>query len=230
MLVDDQRPSPPNGKQSLAANREADPKVLIVAGQHGANALGLQRVLGLGQYRTAWTWLHKLRRAMVRPGRERLVGTAGTDEIDVGGKKVGACGRLLGKKAVVAVAVEENEAGIGRVRLKRVPNAAAASLEACLLEAVEPGSTIRTDGWRCCSRLQELGYRHDKAVMGGDGELVERMFPRVHRVAAVLKRWLLGARRSAGTWTATWTNSLPASMVGPPAPTACCSTDCDGRR
>ena len=44
----------------------------VVSQKNGASALGLQRVLGLGSYRTAWTWLHKLRRAMVRPGREHL--------------------------------------------------------------------------------------------------------------------------------------------------------------
>ena len=86
---------------------------------------------------------------------------------------------------------------MGRIRLKRVPNAAAASLEEFLLEAVEPGSTIRTDGWRSYSRLQQLGYRHAKAVVGGDRELVEREFPRVHRVAALLKRWLLGTHQGA---------------------------------
>ena len=169
----------------------------VTTQKHGASALGLQRVLGLGQYRTAWTWLHKLRRAMVRPGRERLAGTVEADEIYIGGKEVGARGRSLGKKAVVAVAVEENGAGMGRIRLKRVPNAAAASLEDFLLEAVKPGSTIRTDGWRSYSRLRQLGYRHDKAVMGGDRELVEREFPRVHRVAALLKRWLLGTHQGA---------------------------------
>lgn len=169
----------------------------VTTQKHGASALGLQRVLGLGQYRTAWTWMHKLRRAMVRPGRERLTGTVEADEIYVGGKEVGARGRSLGKKAVVAVAVEERGAGMGRVRLKRVPNAAAASLEDFLLEAVEPGSTIRTDGWSSYSRLQKLGYRHDQAVLGGDRELVERVFPRVHRVAALLKRWLLGTHQGA---------------------------------
>ena len=115
---------------------------------------------------------------MARPGRERLAGTVEADEIYVGAKEAGARGRSLGKKAVVAVAVEENGAGMGRVRLKRVPNAAAATLEDFPLEAVESGSTIRTDGCRSYSRLQKLGCRHDKAVMGGDPELVERVLPR----------------------------------------------------
>ncbi len=86
---------------------------------------------------------------------------------------------------------------MGRIRLTRVPNAAAASLEDLMLEAVKPGSTIRTDGWGSYSPLQQLGYRHDRAVMGGDRELVEQEFPRVHRVAALLKRWLLGTDQGA---------------------------------
>src|SRR6476620_71609 len=44
----------------------------ITSQKNGVSALGLQRVLGIGSYRTAWTWLHKLRHAMVRPGRDRL--------------------------------------------------------------------------------------------------------------------------------------------------------------
>ena len=43
-----------------------------IAQKNGASALGLQRVLGLGSYKTAWSWLHKLRRAMVRPGRAEV--------------------------------------------------------------------------------------------------------------------------------------------------------------
>ena len=52
----------------------------LVSQKNGASALGLQRVLGLGSYKTAWTWLHKFRRAMVRPGRDRLSGRVEVDE------------------------------------------------------------------------------------------------------------------------------------------------------
>ena len=119
------------------------------------------------------------------------------DEIYIGGKGVGTRVRSHAKKAVVAAAVEENGAGMGRIRHQRVPNAAGAGLGDFLLEAIEPGSTVRTDGWRSYSRLQKLGYRHDKTVMGGGRELVEREFPRVHCVTALLKRWLLGAHQGA---------------------------------
>ena len=130
-------------------------------------------------------------------GARAALGQRGADEVHVGGKEQGARGRSLGKKALVAVAVEEDGAGMGRVRLQRIPDASAASVEAFLLEAVEEGSAIRTDGWPSYARLRELGYRHDKAVTGGDPDRIERDFPRVHRVAALLKRWLLGTHQGA---------------------------------
>jgi transposase-like protein len=57
--------------------------------KHGLSALGLQQLLGLGSYQTAWTMLHKLRTAMVRPGRERLHGPVEVDETYVGGIEEG---------------------------------------------------------------------------------------------------------------------------------------------
>ena len=169
----------------------------VTTQKNGASALGLQRVLGLGQYKTAWTWLHKLRHAMVRAERDRLTGCVEVDAIYVGGKERGAPGRSRGKKALVAVAAEEAGAGIGRIRLRRVPDASAASLEAFILEAVEPGSSVRTDGWPSYSQLHALGYRHRKAVTAGDPQRLDSDFPRVHRVAALLKRWLLGTHQGA---------------------------------
>ena len=81
------------------------------AQKNGAGALGLQRVLGLGQCQSAWTWLHKLRRAIVRPGHERLSGTVEAHEVFVGGKAQGVCGRSLAKPDLVAIAVEEDGSG-----------------------------------------------------------------------------------------------------------------------
>ena len=76
-----------------------------------ASALGLQSILGLGSYRTAWALLHKLRRAMVRPGRERRSGRVEVDETYVGGAEEGLRGRQTQKKALVAIAAEEDGAG-----------------------------------------------------------------------------------------------------------------------
>ncbi len=98
--------------------------------KYGANALGLQRVLNLGSYHTAWQWLHKLRRAMVRPGRDKLSSIVEIDETYVGGKKKpGKRGRGAAGKALVGIAVEDKSVeGIGRIRLRHLEDASEGSL------------------------------------------------------------------------------------------------------
>jgi transposase-like protein len=161
----------------------------------GVSALGLQRVLGLGSYHTAWNWLHKLRRAMVRPGRDRLSGVIEVDEIFVGGERPGKRGRGAAGKALVGIAVQESERGIGRIRMQRVTDASGESLEPAVWEMVEPGSVVRTDGWRGYSGLAELGYQHE--VVRKNPDLGENLLPFVNRVASLLKRWLLGTHQGA---------------------------------
>ena len=95
----------------------------VTSQKTGASALGLQSILGLGSYGTAWALLHKLRRAMVRPGRERLTGRVEVDETFVGGEEKGVRGRQTLKKALVVIAAEEDGAGIGRIRMKRIRRA-----------------------------------------------------------------------------------------------------------
>ncbi len=90
----------------------------VTAQKNGVSALGLQRVLGLRSYQTAWAWLHKLRRAMVRPGRERLAGTVEVDETFLGGLEEGVRGRGTEKKALIVVAAQEEGRGVGRIRLR----------------------------------------------------------------------------------------------------------------
>lgn len=161
----------------------------------GVSALGLQRALGLGSYRTAWTWLHKLRRAMVRPGRDRLSGTVEVDEIYVGGERPGKRGRGAAGKALVVVAAEVEGPRIGRIRLGRVADASAANLTPAVEAAVTPGSTIVTDEWNGYHRLPASGYVHQ--VIPRQAPVGENPLPRVHRVASLLKRWLLGTHQGA---------------------------------
>jgi transposase-like protein len=172
----------------------------ITAQKQGASALELQRVLGLGSYVTAWTWLHKLRRAMVRPGRDRLQGRVELDELFVGGIEEGVRGRQTETKALVAVACEERGKGIGRIRLRRIPDASGSSLEAFIAEAVEPGSLVHTDGWEGYAGLTTKGYRH-RVTVAETPRLASRLFPRVHLVASLLKRWLLGTHQGAVSHT-----------------------------
>jgi transposase-like protein len=162
----------------------------------GTSALTLQRLLGLGSYQTAWAWQHKLRRAMVRPGRDRLSGRVEVDESFVGGLG-GAEGRSTATKALIVVATEEVGHGIGRIRMRRIPNASAASLGAFVHEAIEPGSEIHTDGWHGYDRLKTSGYQHRVTYLRGDAELAMEQLPRVHRVVSLLKRWLLGTHQGA---------------------------------
>ncbi len=171
---------------------------LVTSQKPGASALGLQRVLGLASYQTAWTWLHKLRRAMVRPGRERLQGTVEVDETYVGGEEEGVRGRETRKKAIVVIAVEVHEPkGFGRLRMKRIPDCSAASLTPFVRQAVESGSTVHTDGWGGYSDLAKHGYRRTVTVLSATNDPAHVVMPGVHRVAALLKRWLLGTHQGA---------------------------------
>jgi len=169
----------------------------VVSQKNGASALGLQQVLGLGSYRTAWTWLHKLRRAMVRPGREPLDGIVEVDETFVGGTEPGGGRRHVGSKALVVIAAEVRGQGTGRIRMQRVPSLAADSLLPFVQEAVVAGTQIVTDGLQSYRGLPALGYVHDRRIKLGDGASDEPVLPRVHRVASLLKRWLLGTHQGA---------------------------------
>ncbi len=171
----------------------------VTAQKNGASALGLQRILGLGSYKTAWAWLHKLRRAMVRPGRDRLQGWVEADETYVGGLEEGVSGRQTETKALVAVACEQDGPGMGRIRLRRIADASAASLLAFLEESIEPGSVVHTDGWEGYRSLEAKGYRHKVTVLQGRQATPSQLMPRVHRVASLLKRWLLGTHQGAGS-------------------------------
>jgi len=162
-----------------------------VTGQkNGASALGLKRMLGLGSYRTAWTWLHKLRRAMVRPGRDRLSGLVEVDETYVGGEKPGKRGRGAAGKVLVGIAAEDKgQEGIGRIRLGILADPSADSLTPFVQERVDPGSTIRTDDWGGYTRLKSVGYHREIVDPTG--------LKFVHLAASLLKRWLLGTHQGA---------------------------------
>jgi transposase-like protein len=161
----------------------------------GVSALGLQRVLGLGSYHTAWKWLHKLRRAMVRPGRDRLSGVVEVDEIFIGGERSGKRGRGAGGKTLVVIAAQHGEKGIGRIRLCQVANAAGESLEPAVQSMIEPGTEVHTDAWRGYNGLSALGYKH--RVIRETPDMGDNLLPLANRIASLLKRWLLGTHQGA---------------------------------
>ncbi len=166
----------------------------VVSQKNGMSALGLQRVLGLGSYKTAWLLVHKLRRAMVRPDRDRLVGTVEVDETYWGGEEQGVIGRLTHTKTLILVAAEHDGRGVGRIRMRRLPDLTKASLHGFIRQAVAPGSTVRTDGLPAYRGL--VDYAHVPAVQRRQSP-GEYLLPRVHRVVSLLKRWLAGTHQGA---------------------------------
>jgi len=169
----------------------------VTVQKNGASALGLQKILGLKSYETAWTWLHKFRRAMVRPGRELLSGRVEVDECYIGAPEEELRGRGGADKTLVVVAVEEYGPGIGRIRFRQIPNASAATLNHFLQDSVAPGSVVHTDGWKGYRKVSDLGYEHEVTVLKGKKEDPSELLPRVHLVISLLKRWLMGTHQGA---------------------------------
>jgi transposase-like protein len=171
----------------------------VTTQKNGASALGLQRVLGLRSYKTAWSWLHKLRRAMVRPGRDRLNGRVEVDETFTAGVDEGIRGRHAGRKTLIVIAAQEDGPGIGRIRMRRIPDASAESLIPFIQQAIEPGSTVHTDGWLGYTGVEAAGYDHEVTFLSRNPKTASDLMPRVHRVASLLKRWLMGTHQGAVT-------------------------------
>jgi transposase-like protein len=168
--------------------------------KHGISALGLQRLLGLGSYQTAWTMLRKLRSATVRRGRQRLSGAVEVDETYVGGIEQGRTGRGVEQKFIVVIAIEVlDPKGFGRVRLRRLEDVSSASLTAFVRYAVEPGSEVRTDSWKGYQSLAKKNYLHRPINLSATGDPAHVVMPGVHMVAALLKRWLLGTHHGSIT-------------------------------
>jgi len=163
----------------------------ICANKNGISALNLMRLAGLGSYNTAWLCLHKLRRAMIRPGRERLSGIVEADEAYIGGEGEGKRGRGAFGKKIVFVAAEVRGHKIGRIRLSVIPSVSGENLLVAISQSVEEGATIRTDGWKSYNGLRDAGYGHEIVVKNAE-ELSEVLLPKRHLVVSLLKRWILG--------------------------------------
>ncbi len=161
------------------------------------SAVSLQEMLGLGSYRTAWAWLHKLRRVMVRPDRDRLSGSVEVDETYLGGLEEGLCGRQVCSKALIVVAAEEAGKATGRIRMRRIDSASGKELHGFVTGAIEKGSVLHTDGWSGYRGLDQKGYVHEVTPLRGRKHAATELLPRVHRAISLLKRWLLGTHHGA---------------------------------
>jgi transposase-like protein len=169
----------------------------VTTQKNGTSTLGLQRVLGLNRYETAWTIMHRLRRAMVRPGRDLLTGRVEIDECYIGGEEEGLPGRLNLEKSLVVVAAQEDGSGIGRIRMRQIVDASSASLIPFVRDSVALGSVVHTDGWLGYLPLGKEGYQHEITFIKGKKETASVLLPRVHLVVSLLKRWLMGTHQGA---------------------------------
>jgi transposase-like protein len=169
----------------------------VVNQKQGVSALGLQRVLGFASYQTAWAWLHKLRRAMVIPGRELLAGTVEVDESYFGARRPGAAGRGVTGKPIVAIAVEDRGQASGRVRMRRIPDVTKATLTDFVLDHIARGSEVRTDGWQGYFDVGRHPFTHVVTNLSASGDPAHVVMPHVHRVASLVQRWLLGTHQGA---------------------------------
>jgi len=175
---------------------------LVTSSKRGISAMELKRQMGFGSYGTAWAWLHKIRRAMVVTDRKPLGQRVEADETLVGGARPGKPGPGAAGKTVVAGAVETGRGKakgrrLGRLRLARLPNAGAASLEGFLAANVAKPATVATDGWSGYLGLPDAGYGHEPVNLArswGDAAL---RLPAIHLVFSLAKRWLMGTHHGA---------------------------------
>ena len=161
--------------------------------KNGLNALGLQRAMGFKKYETAWEMLHRVRRAMVLPGRTQLNGEVEVDEAFIGGVRKGKRGRGALGKTLVLVCAEVRGTAVGRARLQVIPDATATTLLGEIQTLLEPGCDIVTDGLSSYSGLSAIGYNH--TVSKPTATVGSNLVPKAHRVIALLKRWLLGTHQ-----------------------------------
>jgi len=171
----------------------------IMSQKTGASAKNLQHTMGFRRYETAWIWLHKLRRVMIRLGRDRLKGTVEVDETFIGGEEEGARGRKTTTKALVVIAVEVKEKKLGRIRFRVIPDASADSLAPFVKDNITPSSVVITDGWRGYASLKKHGYQRVVKNISQSGEKASDLLPHVHLVVSLIKRWLMGTHQGAVT-------------------------------
>jgi len=169
----------------------------ITTAKNGMSAKTIEQTLGIS-YVTAWTMLQRFRVAMVNTEREKLSGKVEVDETQVGGVDVGGKRGRGSKKSLVVIAVEvHGKKGFGRTRMRYIPNASSSSLTNFITDVVQPNSTICTDGWSGYNDLKSLEYKHEITVMSHYTDQAHVSMPGVHRIASLLKRWILGTHQGS---------------------------------
>ena len=172
----------------------------MVSQKNGISALGLSREIGIKRQKTAWELLQTIRKSMSQKDKDRLTGTVEVDEVFLGGVQKGPRGRGADGKVMVLVAVEDmgiapdsknQKAKIGRIRMQVIKDATSPVLLKSIQEMIESDSIVQTDELTSYPMLTKNGYRHKPVKK----EPTKDSTPLVHRVASLVKRWLLGTHQ-----------------------------------
>jgi transposase-like protein len=170
--------------------------IFLVAFQKiGISAKNLQQQLGFSSYQTAWAWLHKIRLAMRRLNREKLIDKVEVDESFIGGHHEGQRGRGSENKTLLCIGLERDTSKkknqCGRIRIEIIDDASKNSIEDFIIENVDKEAIVVTDKWPSYNHINELIKKHlpqksdkENDPLGG-----------IHLVSSLLKRWLLGTHQ-----------------------------------
>jgi len=169
----------------------------VSTAKSGMSAKTLERTIGTS-YKVAWMMLHRFRVAMVNNERSQLSGIVEVDESFVGGKDHGGKrGRGTGKSIVVIAVEIKQPKGFGRVRMRHIPDSSGDSLVPFICDVIAPGSIVRTDGWKGYNSVTDHGYPREIIVQSSSGDPAHVSMPGVHRIASLLKRWILGTHQGS---------------------------------
>jgi hypothetical protein len=168
----------------------------VVKHTGGDGAAALLRLSGFGSYGTAWAWLQKLRRAM-KPTSGRLHGEVEVDEALIRGVEERGKGRETNATVIIPVERRGQRMVAGRVRTRRIDNFKTETLTGFIEGVVEPAAVIVHRQTPAIPLPAEPRLHHVRHVMKGSGKQAHELMPAVHRVSALVKRWLLaGTPRS----------------------------------
>jgi len=166
---------------------------LLASMKKPPSAAELSRQLGVTG-KTAWLMRRKITHAMRRREHELLLrGIIELDESLIGGHERGAAnrGRASRRKTLVAVAAEQTpDGGVGRAHLRVIDDASSKTLSAIARKVIQPGSTIKTDGWRAYRALSGAGYRHEPNGQPTP-QAASELLPWSHIAISNFKRWQL---------------------------------------
>ena len=176
---------------------------LVTSSKGGISAMELKRQMGFGSYQTAWSWLHKIRQAMVRPERAPLAARVEADETYVGGPQAGPAGprrrpaRPGSPARSRAVAAKPAGAAWAGCVWPWCPTSRPRASKASSPPDVARPATVATDGWSGYAGLAAAGYGHEPLNLSASWGDAALRLPAIHLVFGLAKRWLLGTHHGA---------------------------------